>query len=193
MANKVFTSNYKCTHPYLPQFKIGSAENSEYVERLAKWMMSRIKSAAKAYHEKNNGVKDNGATGKKVTITHKQLVQKIIDTNGTTEDGTKLYFGPTVLMTNPGRAVKLGLMTSDENSRKPSADRIRSKKDNGTKGDYSNENMQIITKSQNLAKGADDVAPNTNHNVKVTVGVVELLIENCSAKYLAAYTQSLAA
>lgn len=193
MANKAVTSNYKCTYPYQPQFKISSIENSEYVKRLASWMMGRIKSSAKPYHNKHNGVKDSGATGKKVTITHKQLVQKIIDTNGTTDDGTKLYFGPPVLMANPGRAVKLGLMTSDENSRKPSADRIHSKKGDGTNGEYSNDNIQIITKSQNLAKGADDVVAAKNHNVKVTVGSVELLIENCSAKYLASYTQSLAA
>jgi len=62
---------------------------------------------------------------------------------------------------------------------------------NGSKGEYSFQNIRVITKRQNLAKGADDFPEVTNPNITVTVGSVELVIGNCSAQYLAEYTQSL--
>ena len=186
-----FKVDYKPRHTYDSRFSLSSPENEQYINRLAKWLMARINKAALPRHLKHPGVKDNGAPGKKVTITHKQLVQRIVDTNGTTFDGTKIYFGPIAFMTNPTRAIKLGLMTADENSRKPSADREKSNLKNGSKGEYSFQNIRVITKRQNLAKGADDFPEVTNPNITVTVGSVELVIGNCSAQYLAEYTQSL--
>jgi len=188
MATHKFNKDYSPRYPFRPEFGIGDPENLKYLNSLTKWLMSKIILNAKPYHEKHNGVSDNGKEGKKITITFEQMKQKIIDTNGVSPDGIEIYFGSPTLMNSPSRAIELGLMSAEENSRKPSVDRIVSKLK-----EYSNENIQIVTKGFNLGKGADDSYSTITQNVKVKVkNGIELILDNCSPQFLAAYTQSLA-
>jgi hypothetical protein len=187
MTKNVLTKNYTPRITFNSEYGIDNPINEPYVNSLAGWLMDRIKRAAKPYHQKHYGVSDNGNKGKIVTITMNQLKQKIKDTKGLSPDGVPIYFGPTTLMTNPNRAIELGLMTDDENQRKPSVDRI----DSGLKV-YSNENVQIGTKKYNLGKSDSKVNNTFNPSVQIKIGKVNITLDNCSPQYLAAYTQSLA-
>ena len=169
------------------EYKIDHPTNEPYINSLTGWLMERIRRAAKPYHEKHPGVANNGRGGKKVTITMEELKQKIIDTNGISPDGVPIYFGPIALMASPSQAIRLGLMTEDENQRKPSVDRIDS-----TLKEYSKENVQIVTKKYNLGKSDSNDIHTNNPSVKIQIGKVNITLDNCSAQYLAAYTQSLA-
>jgi len=180
------TKNYRARCPFNPSFGIGDDENSMYLDSLAKWHMLRIKQSAKPYHEKHLGVADNGKRGKVVAVTHEEIKQLIIDANGVSPDGTKIYFGSLGCLNNPSRAIALGLMTSDENSRKPSFDRIDSDKP------YIKDNLQHTTKGYNIGKGSDDSYSTVSQNIKVRVKNIEFIIDNCSPQFLAHYTQSLA-
>ncbi len=186
MTSNKLTENYRARYPFNPSFGIGDDENSMYLDSLAKWHMLRIKLSAKPYHEKHLGVADNGKKGKVVAVTHEEIKQLIIDANGISPDGIKIYFGSLGCLNNPSRAIALGLMTSDENSRKPSFDRIDSDKP------YIKDNLQHTTKGYNLSKNADDSISSINQNVRVKVSGVEMIIDNCSPQFLANYTQSLA-
>lgn len=188
MARATFTENYIPRVSFNSDYGIEHPINEPYVNSLTSWLMERIKRAAKPYHQKHPGVSDNGKKGKVVTITMDELKQKIRDTKGVSPDGVPIYFGPTTLMSNPNRAIKLGLMTDDENQRKPSVDRIVSEIK-----EYSNENVQIGTKKYNLGKSDSKVSTITNPSVQIQVGKVNITLDNCSPQYLAAYTQSLAA
>jgi hypothetical protein len=188
MASNVLTQNYTPRVSFNFDYGIDHPINEPYLNSLSSWLMERIKRAAKPYHQKHPGVSDNGKKGKVVTITMEQLKQKIRDTNGLSPDGIPIYFGPTTLMSNPNRAIKLGLMTEEENQRKPSVDRI----DSGLK-EYSKENVQIVTKKYNLGKSDSNGINTINPSVKIQVGKVNITLDNCSPQYLAAYTQSLAA
>lgn len=184
-----FTKDHKPRYAYDPNFNISDPQNSAYVKSLAKHLLTRMKSSAKAYHEKHKGVKDNGKSGKKVTIKLKQVEQKIRDTRGISPDGVKIYWGPVAYLQNPGRAIKLGLMTEEENSRKPSVDRIKS-----VIKEYSNTNVQITTKKYNLGKSSEAEAKSVNYiypNAFIKIGGTEILLNNCSPDWLAQYTHSL--
>ena len=183
------TKNYKPRIVFNTDFGIGDSENSTYLNSITNWQMARINRNAKPYHKKHIGVSDNGNTDKEVIITKEELKQKFIDSNGFDPNGVELYFGPIAYLNNPTRAIALGLMTKDQNSRKPSADRIVS-----DIKVYSNKNTQITTKRFNLGKGSDDSYSSVTQNVKVKVlRGVELTIDKCSPQFLAEYTQSLAA
>lgn len=187
MATTNLTKNYRPRVVFNDSYGIEHPINDGYVSSLAGHLMTRVRSCARPYHEKNIGVKDNGAKGKVVTITKEDMKQKIRDTKGKSPDGTPIYFGPVALLQSPTKAMKLGLMTPDENSRKPSVDRIDS-----DKKEYSNENIQITTKKYNLGKSNDD-SPMGVVNAKIEVGKVNITLEGVTPQYLAAYTQSLAA
>jgi hypothetical protein len=186
MATLVLTKNYRARNPFNPNFGIGDPENNRYLDSLVKWSMAKIKAGAKPFHEKY-GTPDKGAAGKIVSITSAELKQKIIDSKGLSPDGVKIYFGNIGVLNKPGQAIKVGLMTSDENNRKPSFDRI----DSSIK-EYSNDNVQVTTKSYNISKGSDDSYSTTTQDIKVKVKNIEFTIDNCSPQFLAHYTQSLA-
>jgi hypothetical protein len=187
MATTHLTKNYRPRIVFNESYGIEHPINAEYVSSLAGYMMTRVRSCARPYHKKHIGVKDNGTKGKVVTITKEQMEQKIRDTKGKSPDGTLLYFGPVGLLSNPTKAIELGLMTAEENSRKPSPDRI----DSNLK-EYSNENLQITTKKYNLGKSNDD-STSVVVNAKIEVGKVNITLEGVTPQYLAAYTQSLVA
>jgi len=192
MATHKFNKDYSPRYPFRPEFGIGDPENLKYLNSLTKWLMSKIILNAKPYHEKHNGVSDNGKEGKKITITFEQMKQKIIDTNGVSPDGIEIYFGSPTLMNSPSRAIELGLMSAEENSRKPSWDRKNTNEENGPIH-YGKNNIQLTTKGFNLGKGADDSYSTITQNVKVKVkNGIELILDNCTPQFLAAYTQSLA-
>jgi hypothetical protein len=192
MATHKLTKNYKPRIVFNENFGIGDSENLKYLDSFTKWGMARIKKSAKPYHEKHLGVTDNGKKGKDVTVTFDELKQIIIDSNGVSPDGVKIYFGPLAYLNNPNRAIELGLMTREENSRKPSFDRKNSNEKKGPTH-YGKNNIQLTTKGFNLGKGADDSYSSITQNVKVKVrGGIELILDNCSPQFLASYTQSLA-
>jgi hypothetical protein len=187
MAGTALTENYTPRVSFNTEYGIEHPMNDDYVTSVSKWLMQRIKKSAQPYSQKHKGVKDTGKPGKKVEITLEELKQKVRDTKGVDPNGIPIYWGPTTLMSQSGKAIKLGLMTEDENQRKPSADRLISKD-----GHYTNDNVQITTKTYNLGKSNSNGSTNTS-NVTIKVGKVDILLENCSPQYLAAYTQSLAA
>jgi len=95
-------------------------------------------------------------------------------------------------LNNPGQAMKLGLMTADENSRKPSFDRKNTDETMGSIH-YIKNNLQHTTMRYNLGKGSNDLSLTMTQNVKIKVkNSIELNIDDCSPQFLAAYTQSLA-
>ena len=187
MATTKLTKNYRPRVVFNPSYGLDHPINDAYLSSCAGYMMTRVKSSARPYHEKHKGVKDNGTKGKIVTITKEEMKQKLIETNGKSPCGSNLYLGPVAYMQNPKRAMELGLMTAEENSRKPSPDRI----DSSLKI-YSNDNIQITTKKYNLGKSNDD-SPMGVANAKIEVGKVNITLEGVTPQYLAAYTQSLAA
>jgi hypothetical protein len=187
MATTHLTKNYRPRIVFNESYGIEHPINAGYVSSLASYMMTRVRSTARPYHKKHIGVKDNGTKGKLVTITKEQMEQKIRDTKGKSPDGTSIYFGPVGYLSNPTKAIELGFMTAEENSRKPSPDRI----DSNLK-EYSNENLQITTKKYNLGKSNDD-STSVVVNAKIEVGKVNITLEGVTPQYLAAYTQSLAA
>ncbi len=186
MARTILTKDYSPRVKFNPDYGINHDINDKYLTSLSGYLFSNIKSSAKPYHKKHIGVTDNGAKGKVVTITKKQIKQKLIESKGKSPDGYNLWFGPLAFMQNPSKAIELGLMTSDENSRKPSCDRIDSKLK-----EYSNKNIQITTKKYNLGKSDDDTK-SVVVNAKIEVGKVNITLEGVTPQYLAAYTQSLA-
>lgn len=147
-----FTKDYTPRVSYDSNYPIGHPNNEKYVESLAIWGMGRIKSSAKPYHKKHKGVKDRGKAGKEVTVTLNDLKEIIIKSNGKSPNGTNIYFGPTGILLNPGKAQEYGMITDDERSRFPSWDRIDSSKG------YTRENIQLTTKSYNLGKSTNDVS-----------------------------------
>jgi len=192
MATHKFNKDYSPRNPFLPEFGIGDPENLKYLNALTRVGMTRIKNAARPFHEKYPGVTDNGKKGKDVDVTFDELKQIIIDSNGVSPDGVKIYFPPIAFFNNPGLAIKLGLMTSEENNRKPSWDRKNTNEENGPIH-YGKNNIQLTTKGFNLGKGADDSYSTITQNVKVKVkNGIELILDNCTPQFLAAYTQSLA-
>ena len=192
MATHKFNKDYKSRNPFLPEFGIGDPENLKYLDSLARAGMTRIKNAARPFHEKYPGVTDNGKKGKDVDVTFDELKQINIDSNGVSPDVVKIYFPPIAFFNNPGLAMKLGLMTSEENNRKPSWDRKNTNEENGPIH-YGKNNIQLTTMGFNLGKGTCDSYSTITQNVKVKVkNGIELILDNCSPQFLAAYTQSLA-
>ena len=189
MATSKLTKDYKPRVVFNENYGIGHPINDEYVSSLAGYLMARVHSSARPYHLKHPGVTDNGSKGKLVTITKEQMKQKVRECNGKSPDGTSIYFGPTAYLSNVKKAIAFGFMTKEENSRKPSTDRI----DSSLK-EYSSQNIQITTKKYNLGKSEDDV-PSVSGvaNVKIEIGKVNITLDAVTPQYLAAYTQSLAA
>jgi hypothetical protein len=187
MATAKLTKNYNPRFPFNPNFEIGDPENDSYVEALAKWGMGRIRKAAQPFHKKY-GTPNNGHKGKDVIITQDELKQKIIDSKGISPDGVKIFFGDIGVLNTPGAAIAVGLMTAEENNRKPSFDRI----DSSLKK-YSVDNIQITTKSYNISKGTDDDYNPLTQDIKVKItNGIEIVIDNCSPEFIANYTQSIA-
>lgn len=187
MSSHNLTENYKPRIEFNNNFGIGHPENLIYLNSLAKWGMTRIKQSALPYHKKHLGTTDNGKSGKEVLVTLEELKQIIIDSDGISPDGTKIYFGPMACLTQPNKAISLGLMTAEENNRKPSFDRKNSK------GKYTKNNLQCTTKGYNLGKGSDDSSSIVTQDVKIKVNNdIEFVIDNCSPQFLAQYTASLA-
>ena len=175
----VLHKNYRPRIQFNENFSIGHEINSEYLDSLVTWLMSKIKKSSRPYHEKHSGAKNNGKIGKVVTITKHKLRELIIQSNGVCSiSGEPLYFGPIQIMQNPTDALKFGLMTADEKSRRPSADRI----DSSLK-EYSDENVQITTMKSNLGKSDFDVVSTTT-SVILEYKQTKVNIDNCSSSYL---------
>jgi len=192
MATYKLTKNYTPRIKFNTDFSIGDKENEQYLNSLAKWHMGGIKQGAKSYNEKHPGTTNNGKKGKDVIVTVEELKELIIEANGISPDGAKIYFAPVGYLNNPGQAMKLGLMTADENSRKPSFDRKNTDETMGSIH-YIKNNLQHTTMRYNLGKGSNDLSLTMTQNVKIKVkNSIELNIDDCSPQFLAAYTQSLA-
>lgn len=175
----VLHKGYRPRIQFNGQYQIGDDINSEYLDSLVNWLMSKIKKSSRPYHEKHTGARNNGKSGKVVSITKDKLRELIIETDGKCSiSGNKLYFGPIQVMQNPTDAVRLGLMTMDEKSRRPSADRI----DSSLK-EYSDTNVQITTMASNLGKGDCDVTTDTS-SVVLEYKLAKITIENCTPSYL---------
>ena len=162
MANTL-TENYKPRIEYNSEYPISHTINRPYIKQLAVWGMERIKSSAKPYHQKHNGVKNNGKMGKEVTVTLAELEEIIIKSDGKSPNGIDIYFGPVGILRNPGQAEKLGFITSEQRSRFPSFDRINSSQY------YTVNNIQLTTKSYNLGKSSNDVSISKQIIEKATI------------------------
>ena len=174
------TKNYKPRVSYDSNYPISHPNNAEYVRSLAVWGMARIKSSAKAYHKKHKGVKDNGKPGKQVTITIDDLKEIIIKSDGKSPNGADIYFGPTGILLNPGKAEEFKMITKEQRSRFPSFDRIDSSKG------YIKENLQLVTKSYNLGKSSDDIAgTELAETATLKWNGVEVQITNFTSSFLA--------
>jgi hypothetical protein len=188
MADKL-TKNYNPRVRYNAEFPLNHPINESYVSQLAKWAMERIKSSAKPYHQKHNGVKDNGTTGKEVTVTLDELEQIIINSNGKSPNGVDIHFAPVGVLRKPGDAEKVGLVTNEQRSRFPSVDRI-----NSLLG-YSADNIQLTTKSYNLGKSSNDVSISSQIAEKITLKWkgAEVELNHITSSFLASTLKELTA
>ena len=182
----VLHKNYNPRIKYNSDYSIGHDVNKEYLSSLSKWLMNKIRKSSRPYHEKHTGAIDNGKPGKTISITETDISKMIVDGNGIDPiSGNPLYFGPIQVMQNPTEAQRLGLMTAEEASRRPSADRIDS-----SVNEYSVDNVQITTMSSNYGKANFD-NDLTSTSVNIEYKLAKVTINNCSASYLTSVLKGL--
>lgn len=183
------TKDYQPRHPFNPNYPIDHKYQREYVTAISKVLLGNIKNASsKAYHEKHNGTKDNGALPKKVTITLKEMEKLVKESNSKAPNGEEIYWPSVGVMNHPTKAMELGLMTKEQNKRRPSFDRIKS-----SLKEYSYDNGVISTIRYNMMKGNDDGHIVNNLSVKIELpNGFKINLDNPSVEYLSQYTQSLA-
>jgi len=183
MPTSNLTKNYNPRIKYYKNLGICHKDNLPYVESLARYFMSRIKLTAKPYSEKHRGVKDNGSVGKKINVTIGELMEIIIESNGKCAiSGKPIHFPIGMgILSNPKKAISLGLLTQEENQRFPSMDRIKSSIKH-----YDKYNLQLTTKECNLGKSNSDVSCINHTAVSIEKSGVSFRIENCTASYLKA-------
>lgn len=193
MSNKL-TINYTPRCYYHTEYPLSHPINEQYVTQLTNWGMGRIKTAAKPYHEKHIGVKDNGTIGKDVTITKKELKQIIINSHGKSPNGVDIHFPPVGVLQKIGDAERLGFITNEQRGRIPSFDRIDSSKG------YIPGNIQLTTKTYNLGKSnlnmTSTIPANSALEVPSTISIkwngIEAQLNNVSSSFLANTMKELA-
>lgn len=184
------TKDYQPRYSFNPNYPIEHELNGEYVTAISKVLLGRLKKTAKAYHEKHNGTKDNGALPKKVTVTLKEVEKLVKESNSKAPNGQEIYWPSPGVMNHPTKAMELGLMTKEQNKRRPSFDRIKS-----SLKEYSYDNGVISTIRYNMMKGNDDghIVNASYVSVKVELqNGIKINLDNPSPEYLSQYTQSLA-
>jgi adenine-specific DNA methylase len=176
MTNKL-TENYKPRIEYNAEFPLDDLKNRPFVEQLARFLATRSKHSAKSYADKNKGVKNSGKGGKEYTVTIKDFIEAIIKSNGKSPDGTIIHFAPLGIFNMPTQAIAAGLLTSEQQSRFPSIDRIDSSKG------YIPGNIQLTTKRYNLGKSSNDVVvtPIIKENVTLKWKGIEVEMEVTSS------------
>ena len=188
MADKL-TINYTPRCYKHEEYPLNHPINEPFTWQLATWGMGRIKTAAKPYHEKHNGVRDNGTSGKEVNITKEELRQIIINSNGKSPNGVDIHFPPVGILQKIGEAERLGLITNEQRGRIPSFDRIDSSKG------YFFENLQLTTKSFNLGKGNLNTAPTALESlptINIKWNGVQVELNHVTASFLATTMKELA-
>lgn len=184
------TKDYQPRYPFNPNYPISHPLNGEYVTAISKVLLGNVKKTAKAYHEKHNGTKDNGALPKKVTITLEEMEKLVKESDSKAPNGQPIHWPSVGVMNHPTKAMELGLMTKEQDKRRPSFDRIKS-----SLKEYSYDNGVISTIRYNQMKGDDDghIVDSSYVSVKVELpNGFKINLDNPSAEYLSQYTQSLA-
>jgi hypothetical protein len=176
------TANYKSRFPYYSEHPLNHPKNAGYVCSLAKWALNRIKSSAKPYSDKHKGVKDNGKPGKVISITARDLEEIIIKSNAISPDGVSIHLASLSVLNQPGTAMKLNMLTSEQRNRFPSIDRIDSSKG------YVKGNIQLTTKNYNLGKSNNTILSNQQIEKNTLVfnynGLENITITEVSASFV---------
>ena len=179
----VLTKNYKPIVTFNKEYSIGHSINARYLTSVAKYLMSKIKQSSKQYHEKHNGVKNNGKSGKEIRLTLDDIKRMVIESEGKSKlSGKKLFFGPATVMENPADALTLGFMSEDQKLRRPSIDRIIS-----SKKVYDVENSRLVTMAENMGRGNSDTdAGYSSEYTTVTLEykTAKVTLTECTSSYL---------
>ena len=178
------TKNYKALVTFNEEFPIEHPINSRYLTSVSKYLMAKIIQSSRAYHEKHYGVQNNGNTGKEIKLTLDDVKRMVIESEGkSTLSGKKLFLGPVTVMENPTDAIRLGFMTEEQKSRRPSIDRIVS-----SKKVYDIKNSRIITMQENMGRGSSDtdVSFQSEHTtVTLEYNSAKVTLTECTSSYLA--------
>lgn len=177
---QAITKNYSPRISYNSNYEISNRINDPYVSQLARWLMTRIRTSAKPYHEKHKGVKNNGNPGKEIRISIDDIKKIIIKSNGRDPYGNEIYFAPVGVLSKPGDAQRCGLVSGEQRSKFPSLDRIDSRKG------YVVGNVQLTTKRYNLGKSADAVqdSDQTPERATIKVSGIEIEFSHPSSSYM---------